>query len=531
MSSHEAVPDWINLSNAMDNTPLKRNKGLLKLFFFISILYVGELLVGYDGTIVGNLMALDTWNRDVGHPDASKIGLLNAAAYIVGFVCGPFNSWIADRFGRSQLVRLFGLTIVIGTILGVVAGISESHSYALFVASRAVIGWGNTALIQGALITIQEIAHPRYRPIIAASWDCFWIIGNFLAAWVTFGCSRISSSWSWRIPYLVQLVPAVYILVAVQFVPETPRWLLAHGREEEARAFLIQYHGNGDEADEMVNFEFEEMKNTLLMENAVKGLSWKEVWNAPGNKHRLFLAGFTTFMPQLNGSGIISFYYSVVLKNVGISAPSQITGIGAGLSMLGLVNNIAGVWSLKYFRRRSMVLITWPILMCGLAGMAAAGARYEASGNTNTAAGIAAVVMVWLFNIPAQYIGPFFYSYPAEILNYTVRSKGMAVWNTVNQATGAYGAYVNSIALSAISWKYYLVYIPLLVFQWIVAYFFMVETKGYTLEEIAIAFEGDSAAVAQVDNRLRHEMAVTDINGSNTSEKEKDLATTAVLAV
>ncbi|OCF32460.1 hypothetical protein I316_05886 [Kwoniella heveanensis BCC8398] len=495
----------------------------------ISILYVGEFLVGYDGTIIGNLMALETWNRDLNYPDASKIGLLNASAFIVGVLCGPLNSWMADRFGRAQLIRIFGFTIVIGTILGVVAGVNRSHSYGLFVASRAVIGWGNTALIQGALVAIQEIAHPKYRPMIAASWDCFWIIGNFCAAWTTFGCSHITTSWSWRIPYLIQLVPAVYLLVAIHFVPETPRWLLARGREKEAFDFLVEYHGNGDQTDEMVLFEWEEMKNTLVLEDAAHGLSWTEVWKAPGNKKRLFLAGLTTFMPQLNGSAIISFYYSVVLKNVGISSPTQITGIGAGLSMVGLFANMACVWSLKHFRRRPMVLIVWPILMCGLAAMAAAGARFEASGGTNNAAGIAAIVMVWLFNIPAQYIAPLFYSYPAEILNYAVRAKGMAVWNTVNQATGAYSSYVNSIALAAITWKYYLVYIPLLMVQWVLAFLFMVETKGYTLEEISIAFEGDKAAVAQVDARLQEERNIGVPPESPVEKEDKDVAAIAVL--
>ncbi|ORY25046.1 putative hexose transport-related protein [Naematelia encephala] len=525
------TPHWTLLKNAADTTPWHKNAGLKQLFFVASILYCGELLVGYDGTIIGNLMALDTWNRDLNYPNSSKIGLLNAAAYIVGFVCGPPNAWISDKYGRKWVIRIFGYTIVIGTILGVVAGITPSHSYGLFVASRAVIGWGNTALIMGALVSMQEISHPRYRATMAALWDCNWIIGNFLAAWVTFGCSHITSSWSWRIPYLIQLVPALYILVAIQFIPETPRYLLSKGRNEEARAFLVKYHGNGDEDDELVNFEWEEMKNTLALEDAAKTLSWKEAFSMPGNKKRLFLAGFMTFMPQLNGSGIISFYYSVVLKLVGITSPSTITGIGAGLSMFGLVCNLLGVWSLKYFRRRSMVLIVWPCLMLGLAGMAAAGARFEASGGTNTHAGIAAVVMVWLYNAPNTYVGPLFYSYPAEILNYAVRAKGVAVWNTVNQATGAYGAYVNSIALAAISWKYYLVYLPLVVLQWIVAYFFMVETKGYTLEEIAIAFEGADAAVAKVDAELKGKIVGGQMSETPEEEKDKDLAGVHVLSV
>lgn len=64
--------------------------------------------------------------------------------------------------------------MIIGTILGCVAGIKPSVGYGLFVASKLIIGFGITAFMMTAQIMLQEIGHPRYRAVTAALWD-----GNF----------------------------------------------------------------------------------------------------------------------------------------------------------------------------------------------------------------------------------------------------------------------------------------------------------------------------------------------------------------
>jgi SP family sugar:H+ symporter-like MFS transporter len=109
----------------------------------------------------------------------------------------------------------------------------------------------------------------------------------------------MTGSWSWRIPYILQVPFALYIMIAVQFVPETPRFLMAKGREEEAFQFLVDYHGNGDPDDELVQFEFQEMKTTILMEQAAKAEKWSNLLRHKGNKHRLGLAALMTFMTNV----------------------------------------------------------------------------------------------------------------------------------------------------------------------------------------------------------------------------------------
>jgi len=134
--------------------------------------------------------------------------------------------------------------------------------------------------------------------------------------------------------------------------------------------------------------------------------------------------------------------------------------------------------------RRNIVLGTWPVLLLFNIGLIVCTAVYANSGSTNTKAGIASVVMVWLYSGADSFAGPLFYSYPAEILSFSLRSKGMGVWTLVNQGWGLYGACqssprrslsalladfphtdANPVALSALGYKYYCVYTALIIIQ------------------------------------------------------------------
>lgn len=131
--------------------------------------------------------------------------------------------------------------------------------------------------------------------------NSYYILGSVIAAWVVFGCTGyMTNSWSWRIPYIIQVPMALYILIAVQFVPETPRFLLSQGREEEAFAFLVEYHGNGDRKDPLVLFEFEEMKEAIEQEKIAKAEKWGTILKTPSNRHRLGLAVLMIFLTNVS---------------------------------------------------------------------------------------------------------------------------------------------------------------------------------------------------------------------------------------
>lgn len=104
-----------------------------------------------------------------------------------------------------------------------------------------------------------------------------------------------------RIPYILQVPLALYVLIAVQFVPETPRFLISQGRDREAFDFLVEYHGNGNPNDEMVAFEFAEMRMAIRREREAKAEKWKTMLKSRANRHRLGLAALITFLTNVSG--------------------------------------------------------------------------------------------------------------------------------------------------------------------------------------------------------------------------------------
>lgn len=120
--------------------------------------------------------------------------------------------------------------------------------------------------------------------------------------------------------------------------------------------------------------------------------------------------------------------------------------------------------------------------------------------NTNTGskpAGI--VVVVCLFTFYFHYdiaYTPLLMSYPTEIFTYTLRSKGLTCELLSIYGSLVIAAFVNPVGLENIGWKYYIVFCCFLVVIITVTYFTFPETKGYSLEEIAIVFDGPNAAPA-----------------------------------
>ncbi|WVQ83711.1 hypothetical protein IAT38_005855 [Cryptococcus sp. DSM 104549] len=487
------MSDWHSIPNVRDHLKWYQNKGQMKLNFFLGVIFTGMVLNGYDGSLVSGLQASDAWQADLEYPSAARIGMLNSLGMISGFVVGPIIVYIDDNFGRKWGIRFYGYTMLIGSVLGCIAGVPGVSGYGLFVAGRAIIGLGLASFLMTSLIVVQEITHPRTRAVIAASWDSYWIIGSVIASWVIFGCvGYMSSSWSWRIPYIIQVPVALFILIAVQFVPETPRFLFSKGREEEAFMFMVEYHGNGDINDPLVHFEFEEMKEAIRLEKEAKAEKWTTILKSRSNRHRMGLAMLMAFCTGLSGSSIIYYYYTTVFDLVGITDATTQTGINAGLSVFTWICQLVAVWVGKFVGRRKMLLFIWPTILLSLVGLCVSSGVFANAAEGNTQAGVATVVLVWIYLGCFNFSNPIIYSYPAEVQTFSMRSKGLLVWNTVNQLEGAYVTWVDAVALDAIGYKYYIVYMPLIIIQWVLIYFFMVETRGFTLEEIATAFDNAS---------------------------------------
>lgn len=152
-------------------------------------------------------------------------------------------------------------------------------------------------------VLITELAFPTHRAPITGLYNSSWYLGSILAAWVTYGTFRIDGTWSWRIPSLLQGVPSVLQLILVfLIVPESPRWLVKVGKDEQALATIAKYHCNGDTTDPLIQFEYQEIKEALRVEMEInRTSSYKALFSTPGNRRRMMAIIPYSFFSQWSG--------------------------------------------------------------------------------------------------------------------------------------------------------------------------------------------------------------------------------------
>lgn len=89
--------------------------------------------------------------------------------------------------------------------------------------------------------------------------------------------------------------------------------------------------------------------------------------------------------------------------------------------------------------------------------------------------------------------------YVVEVLPYTLRAKGIALFWLFTGAAGAFNTYVNPLGLEAFDWKFYWFYVGWIAVEFVVVYVFFIETKGPSLEAVAMLFDGKDATVGDVN--------------------------------
>jgi MFS family permease len=111
-------------------------------------------------------------------------------------------------------------------------------------------------------------SHQLLNP--AGFYNCGWFGGSIPAAAITYGCNFIDNDFSWRIPFILQCFACVIVICSIWFIPESPRWQIAHGQEQSAIDFLTKYHGNGNRNARLVLLEIEEMREGIRMDGIDK---------------------------------------------------------------------------------------------------------------------------------------------------------------------------------------------------------------------------------------------------------------------
>ncbi|GAA6059513.1 hypothetical protein JCM10212_006011 [Sporobolomyces blumeae] len=470
-----------------------KDPSLRRNFLAATFCYWGSFALGYDGSYLGNLQALPTWNAYFDHPSGNRLGLISASAYLPSLVLLPLFSIFCDRYGRRAAGCVGAILVVTGAILGAFA-----KNLGMLIAGRILVGTPGSLLVLGANLLLNEILHPRLRAIGAALFLTAYYVGSSVAAWTAYAvvAADWTDDWSWRVLTLFQCIgPLIFLAGLFVFVPESPRWLIARGRTAEAHAILARHHSNGVMNDPLVLQELEEIEEAITREKLNKQ-GFMSFFSTRGNRHRLLIIVTIACGTQTNGVALFSYYLTPVLVTIGVTSPTQQTAISGGLNLWNLCWALFGALTCERVGRRPLWIYATAGMLVSyscLIGLSAGYAKTQSSG-------LGYGVIVLIFSCFACYDvawTPISFSTATEVLPYSLRSSGMALFVFLQNVTQVFNQWVNPIGLEAAGWKYYFLFWAVLVVLLVVIIWKFPETKGRTLEEVALIFDADALGSAK----------------------------------
>ncbi|KAK5053845.1 hypothetical protein LTR84_001807 [Exophiala bonariae] len=465
-----------------------KDPGLRELNIRLLGLFISTMAFGFDAALIGGLLANKSWYIDLGISGSTLVGVViaaNSMGAAIALIPAPL---LADKVGRRPACIVFCLCMIAFSI-----GQAFVQTSTQFLSVRIFLGIFSVSLNICSNLLVSEIAHPRQRAQVTSLWITFFYVGAIIVAWIAFGALNIKSSWTWRLPVIIQAAWNIAQLPLLIFLcPESPRWLVIKGRSEEAKAILAKYHANGDLRDELVELEYEEIIATTTIEQEKKGNTFLELVKSKPNRRRLSLAILLGLASQLVGNSVVNFYLAPVLASVGITSNRAQNGINGGLQIWSWIVAIIGALCSEKFGRKTLLIASASGMLVTMSVVTACSAVYANSGNI--AAGRAVIAFLYLF-FGCYCIGftPIPPLYVAEISTPATRPLLVSIYWMCTGLALCFNQLVNPIALGAIGWKYYLVYVAIIVVVIVLFTFFLPETKGLTMEEIAGIFDPEYA--------------------------------------
>ncbi|KAL1868767.1 hypothetical protein Plec18167_008072 [Paecilomyces lecythidis] len=440
------------------------------------------LLFGYDQGVMGGLLSLGSWVKTFPSIDTTKDGLagldqaqrITVASYNVGCFCGAILCiFIGDRLGRRKTIFLGSAIMVIGATLQCTA-----FELAHLIVGRIITGIGN-GLNTSTVPTWQSECSKSHRRGQLVMIEGALITGGIcLSYWLDFGFSFLEpSSVSWRFPIAFQIFFALVILVFVLPLPESPRWLIMKGKEEEAVEVLTALLDLPAD-DPLIHTEFTEIKDTVLL---IKSSSFRDLFtmDEDRNFHRVVLAYVNQMFQQISGINLITYYAAVIYENIGLSGMlSRILAACNGTEYF--LASWLPVFIVEKVGRR-------PLMLIGAAGMSLSMVvlAITTSFEGQSKPGIVAAVFLFVFNtfFAWGWLG-MTWLYPAEIVPLRIRAPANALSTSANWAFNFMVVMITPVAFSSIGYKTYIIFAVINAFIFPVVYFFYPETAYRSLEEM-----------------------------------------------
>lgn len=420
------------------------------------------LLFGYDAGIISGALLFINQTFTI---SSGEQGWLVAMVPLGALFSSALSGKVSDLFGRKKTLFLTAIFFIVGSIMCAV-----TNDITLLVIGRLILGIAIGIGSSTSPVYTSELADEKHRGWLVNLFVVFIQLGVFLSFVVSY---LFSSSGNWRLMIGLGVVPAIILGIAVFYLPESPRWLVAKERIKKAKNILTNLYGSA-EADTRVR----DIQNVVTKDK----LNIKIFFEQKPYLKVVFIGAAVSFFTQTVGINAFNYYAPTIFRETGFASPSTATFYTMFMGLTLVLSTISSLFFIdKIGRRKPLllgtlgVLITLLCITCGFAFV-----------SNPSALGwiflISAVVFMLFHGIS---IGPACFLIPSEVFPLRVRGLGMGVSVAFN-----WGANVIVAALVPVIIQYlgvaslFAAFFIVTVVAWLVFYYYIPETKGASLEQI-----------------------------------------------
>ncbi|KAG2356514.1 monosaccharide importer [Suillus spraguei] len=478
----------------------------------VVILYSQVLTLKYDTGTIGGVIAMSDWLTTFGVydpsasttpgvnyylPTANKslvVSILSAGTFFGALLAFPMADIVGRKWGIIASCSVFCLGV----------GLQLDTHWAVFVVGRGIAGFGVGLVSCLIPCTSPRLCAPKsLRGMIVGLYQLAITIGALLAAIVLNATKDELSHSAWRTPISIQFAWAGILSGGLLLLPESPRFLMHKGREDEARRSLA------------LDLELDEIATALAADRAIGQGSYIDCFrnNDFKNGLRTWTGIWLQGWQQLTGINFIFYYGTTFFQSAGISNAFIITIIA---DVVNTVMTIVGVQLIDRVGRRRLLLIG-AIGMCICEFIVAIVGVTVGQTKTATINGVASSVAV---NLTAQRVliafvcfyiafyaiswGPVVWVVTGEIFPLNIRAKAMSLsvasnwlWNFgIGYATpylvDASTTGVNGVKTADLGVKVFFIWGSTCLGCFFFTYFFVPEVKGLSLEQIDLLYRESS---------------------------------------
>ncbi|KAF2738009.1 MFS sugar transporter-like protein [Polyplosphaeria fusca] len=486
---------------------------------------IGGLLFGYDQGVVSVTLVMDQFLERF--PRVSETasgagfwkGLMTAMLELGAMFGAAFSGYLADKISRKRSVVVAVIIFIVGSTLQTAA-----VEYGMLTVGRTIGGIGIGMLATISPLYISEIAPPENRGSLLVLQEFSIVFGIVIAFWTTYGTRYIPSEWSWRLPFLLQIIPGLVLGGGILFLPYSPRWLASKGRDQEGIENLAKLR-RLPTTDSRVFQEMCEIRAEVAFQEEISLERHPNLQDGSrASRIKLELSSWADCFRRgcwrrtLVGTGIMFFQQFVGINALIYYSPSLFGTLGQDYEMRLLLSGIINVtqlvgvvtslWTMDRFGRRPLLLIGAALMFISHLIIAVLVGKFSHAWQDYATEGWVAVAFLFFYMLSfGASWGPVPWAMPSEIFPSSLRAKGVALSTCSNWFNNFIIGLITPPLVQNTGYGAYAFFAVFCLLAFVFTWFLVPETNGRSLEQMDAVFK-DVSSEAEEARKARIEQEI-----------------------